>query len=328
MVKNISVKSFDVLCIDELSSFKSHESKRVAALSKILHRFEYRWGLTGTPVPNGYLDLFSQIYMIDPNIFGDNFWRFRNKYFHEITKFRWGLSDGSKEKIDEKIKDITISMRAQDYLTMPEKIINDIKIQMDEKTSTIYKKALYQIVYDKQTKEIDLSGNLIIKLQQLSNGFIYLDDTRKYDIVHTLMINRLEELLDTITGNTLLFYSFITDKEIILDKFNAIHLQHDQDFINWNDGNIKLAIAHPNSLAYGVNLQTGGNNIIWYGLNYSQELYEQANARLYRQGQKIGVLVHNLYVTGTIQDRIKMILEGKIKQSDLLFEAVKYVKEL
>jgi SNF2 family DNA or RNA helicase len=326
MVKSVSMKTFQVLVVDELSSFKNHESQRFKALSRILHRFKFRWGLTGTPAPNGYLDIYSQMDIISPGLLGSNYYSFRNRYFQEVRPYLWVASKENEFLIQEKLRTCCISLTAQDYLRMPPKIENHISIPMNLKCFKAYKKALEDMVYISKLENLDLDKNLTIKLQQLASGFIYNKD-KKFEIVHTLMIDKLEEIVDCTEGNILLFYNFQAEKEIIKSKFSiAQELKSSDDFENWNKGKIKLAICHPVSVGYGMNLQSGGNNIIWYGYNWAADTNLQANARLYRQGQENGVVINYLYVEGTIHNRIYDVLQGKIAKQDMLIESVKYVK--
>jgi SNF2 family DNA or RNA helicase len=326
MVKNVSMKSFQVLCIDELSSFKNPESKRVKALFRIIHRFNYRWGLTGTPAPNGYIDLFSQLYVINPLILGYNYYSFRQTYFYEEKPYKWELKKNAEENIQEKIKPYCLSLKAEDYLSMPSKIENHIKLNLNESGSKAYIKALQDMVYINENRELKLDKNLTIKLQQLASGFIYLENG-KYEIVHSIMLDALDEIIENSTGNVLLFYNFQAEKDLIKSKFGyAREIKKEIDFKDWNQGNIKLAVCHPVSVGYGMNLQSGGNNIIWYGYNWAADTVQQANARLYRQGQQNGVVINYLYVDGTIHNRIWDVLSGKIDKQDMLIESVKYVE--
>lgn len=327
MVKNISMKNFDVLIVDELSNFKNPDAQRFKALSRIIHRFKYRWGLTGTPSPNTYLDLFSQIYLIDPNILGSNFYAFRSKYFYEKNMYTWDLKKGKEKELLDQLKTNCISLRAEDYLKLPQRIDNHIKLTLNRTEYMTYLKALERQVYSSQN-EIDLSSNLIIKLQQLASGFIYLGNG-EYEIVHTLLIDKVGEIIDCCTGNTLLFFNFQAEKEQIIKKFGAaaVELKNNKDFENWNNGKIKLAVCHPITVGYGMNLQSGGNNIIWYGYNWAADTTQQANARLYRQGQKNGVIINYLYTGNTIHERIRKVLDGKIQKQDLLRESINYVQE-
>ena len=325
MHKNVSMASFQVLCVDELSSFKNPKANRTLSLFKVIYNFKYRWGLTGTPVPKGYLDLFGQMLVIEPKLFGFNFWSYRNKYFYESSKYSWNLKAGKKEEIDTKLKEVCISLTAKDYLTMPPCINNHISVEMDKKTLTTYKKALNEMVYSLGESNLELHKNLTIKLQQLASGFIY-DDNKKPITVHNLLISKLEEIYDCTEGNILLFYNFQAERDLILKTFKAKELKKDKDFIDWNNGKIKMAISHPQSLGYGMNLQAGGNNIIWYGYNWDSSSVMQANARLYRQGQKNGVVINYLYVKQTIHEHMNRLINKKLSMHDIMMESVKYLK--
>lgn len=332
MMKSVSMKPFQVLVLDELTTFKNFESKRTLSIDKIRHRFEYRWGLTGTPVSNGYLDLFAQLWCINPDILGNNFFRFRNKYFYPKGKFNWAMKTDSETYIQEKIRPWCISLSAKDYLDMPALIENWIPIEMPKGSKNIYRAAAKNEFIQVKTEgdeimSIDLMKALTIKLQQISQGFVYGEDKNPHWF-DTSLFDRLQEILDTSTGNILVFYNYKAEKEILVDKFKAVELKKDSDFKNWNLGYTKLAIAHPASLGYGMNLQAGGNNIVWFGLNYSLDLVQQANARLYRQGQNSAVVVSYLYNKNTIQNKIKDVLQGKLSTHEIFFEVLKYCKSV
>lgn len=241
--------------------------------------------------------------------------------------YTWDLKKGKEKELLDQLKTNCISLRAEDYLKLPQRIDNHIKLTLNRTEYMTYLKALERQVYSSQN-EIDLSSNLIIKLQQLASGFIYLGNG-EYEIVHTLLIDKVGEIIDCCTGNTLLFFNFQAEKEQIIKKFGAaaVELKNNKDFENWNNGKIKLAVCHPITVGYGMNLQSGGNNIIWYGYNWAADTTQQANARLYRQGQKNGVIINYLYTGNTIHERIRKVLDGKIQKQDLLRESINYVQE-
>lgn len=333
MMKSVSMKSFQVLVLDELSSYKNITSKRTLSIGKIINRFEYRWGLTGTPIPKGYLDLFAQMWVIHPDILGNNYYSYRDKYFYPINKFRWGLKADSDMYIQERIKPYAISLQAKDYLDMPKLIENHIPITMAENSKRIYRAAAQEAYIEISQegdieKSIDLQKALTIKLQQISMGFVYDKDKTAYWFDLSLL-DRLQELVDTSIGNVLVFYNYKAEKEKILDGFKgSVELQTKKSFEDWNRGEIKLAIAHPQSVGYGMNLQDGGSDIFWLGFNYSSDLVQQANARLYRQGQINNVVVNYLYHKNTIQNKIKNVLQGKLDKHELFMETLKYCKDM
>ena len=320
MMKSVSMKSFQVLIIDELSSFKNPNSNRFRALAKIRHNFKYIWGLTGTPAPNTLMDLFSQAYLIEPEMFGYNFFAFRNKYFYK-SGFQWFIKKDRGSDITDRLAMHCVSLKAEDYLNMPALMENHIKVKMDEKERIVYAKAFHDLVYTYKDGTKEDIKNLVIKLQQLASGFYYETKTKKYEIVHTKMLDRLEEIIDTASSNVLLFYQFQADKDLItsrLKDIDVVELKTKESFENWNAGKIKVAMCHPRSVGYGMNLQSGGNTVLWYGYTWELDTHLQANARLYRQGQTKGVVVNYLYCENTIHEKIRTVLERKGNIQDLV----------
>jgi SNF2 family DNA or RNA helicase len=339
LIQNVDVRQFDLLVLDELSSFKSigrttmvnalgkkisyFGSKRFIAISQVRKHFKYVIGLTGTPMPNHYMELFPQIYLLNPEIFGDNFYRFRNKYFKENPyNGNWDLKEGSENKILNKMDQIAVSLRAEDYLDMPEKIFNDLWLKPEKS----FLKRYFDMKKNWIDKESNISTeNVIAKLSQMASGFLYNEEKQIYR-VHNLMIDALREIVEFTDDNLLIFVNFRAEVELIKETFPDISrvLISKRDIEDWNSGNIKIAISHPASTGHGLNIQNGGHTIVWYGLSWSLELYQQANGRLYRQGQKSKtVIIHRLMVQGTIHDRVKELLEGKIKRQDILLDHVK-----
>lgn len=349
MVENINLAEFDLLVIDELSSFKSVNrtmvtlptgktigmlgSKRFIALKQAIDRghFKYRIGLTGTPVPNNYLELWPQMYLLDQGrTLGTNFYEFRNKYFFEnVYRCTWNPKKGAVSKINNKLDKIAVSLKAEDYLEMPEKIVNDIWLTMSPAMKKRYE-ALKDTWVDEDTHIT--TGNITQKLTQMASGFLYDGPSNgsEYEAhqVHTMLLDALEDILEFSNDNILCFCNFKYEMDLIIKKFGkaytVVKLDNVSKIEQWNKGEIKLAIAHPASIGHGLNLQSGGSTIVWYGLNPSSELYLQANCRLYRQGQTSkSVVIHRLLVRDTIHERIVELLDGKITQQDLLREAVK-----
>lgn len=345
MVKNISMVGFDLLVIDELSSFKAvtrttittsfgkkisqFGSQRFIALAQIRDRFKYAIGLTGTPRPNKWEELWPQVYLLNKNVFGPNFYAFRNKYFTEnIYMQRWDPKPGAVAQITNKLDTIAVSLKAEDYLKMPDKIYNDIWLKMDDKAYKRYCN-MADNWYDEETNI--QAGNAISKLMQMASGFLYDvngDTECEYYKIHSLMLGALEEILEFTDGNILLFYNFKAEKEMILrrfqDKCNTRVLDTQGSLEAWCKGEIKLAITHPASTGHGLNLQTGGSKIVWYGPNYSFELVKQAEGRLFRQGQQSeSVVIHRLLVENTIHERVMEVLDGKITAHELLMDKVK-----
>lgn len=317
---------FDTLIIDELSSFKNHASKRFKKLKTVTPYFKRVIGLTGTPAPNSYLDLWAQVYLLDRGErLGKNITTFRRTYFDGISRgmyTEYKLKPGAKEAIDEAISDICISMSAKDNLDLKEPMLIDVKVAMDSKEKKLYKTMERDAVLELGDDTIAALSAAVVsnKLLQLANGAIY-DEDGKPHVVHGRKLDALEELREEAQGeNLLVFYSFKSDYERIKERFpDAVKLEGAESIRDWNAGNIKMLLAHPASAGHGLNLQDGGSIIIWYGLTWSLELYQQANARLHRQGQKNTVRIYRLLTEGTVDARVAEALEGKsIRQEELL----------
>lgn len=317
---------FDTLIIDELSSFKNHASKRFKKLKTVTPYFKRVIGLTGTPAPNSYLDLWAQVYLLDRGKrLGKNITAFRRTYFDGISRgmyTEYKLKPGAKEAIDDAISDICISMSAKDHLDLKEPMLIDVKVAMDGKEKKLYKTMERDAVLELGDDTIAALSAAVVsnKLLQLANGAIYDEDGVAH-IVHGRKLDALEELREEAQGeNILVFYSFKSDYERIKERFpDAVKLDGAESIRDWNAGRIKMLLAHPASAGHGLNLQDGGSIIIWYGLTWSLELYQQANARLHRQGQKNTVRIYRLLTEGTVDGRVAKALEGKgIRQEELL----------
>ncbi len=318
---------FDTVVIDELSSFKSNKSIRFKKL-KLVRPFVKRIvGLTGTPAPNGYEDLWSQIYLLDRGQrLGKTITEYRRKYFYTITRpgyNEYKLRPGAKEEIDQLISDICISMKFQDYLQTEEPLYIDRPVKLSDQEYKLYKTmerdAVLEFGEDDYISALN-AATVTNKLLQLANGAIY-DEAQNYRVIHDKKLEALEELIEEAGEEPVfVFYSFVSDKERILQKFkDARVLETEKDIKDWNAGKIKLMIAHPASAGHGLNLQDGGSIIIWFGLPWSLELYLQANARLWRQGQKQTVRIYHLLTEGTMDNRVLQVLKGKnIRQEELL----------
>lgn len=318
---------FDTLVIDELSSFKNHQSKRFKKLRTVTPYFKRVIGLTGTPAPNGYMDLWAQIYLLDRGErLGKNITAYRRRFFnayHRGQYTEYKLREGAKEEIDELISDICISMKAKDYLDLKEPIFIDEKVTLDKKECELYREMAKEAIININDEDIPALSAATVsnKLLQLANGAIY-DEDKNYHLVHDKKMKALEELIEQSAGeNVLVFYNFRSDLERIQEKFkdDAVVLETDKDIKNWNEGKIKILLAHPASAGHGLNLQNGGSIIIWFSLNWSLELYLQANARLHRQGQKNTVRIYRIIAKDTIDEKVLEVLEGKnIRQEELL----------
>ena len=323
--------NFDMLIIDELSSFKSHTSKRFKSLLKIRPYFERVVGLTGTPSSNGLMDLWAEFRVLDlGERLGRYITHYRNEYFlpdkrNGAVIFSYKPQPNAEERIYRRLADMTISMKSTEYLKMPELILNDIEINLDEEDQIKYKKFKKEMVMTIQEKEIDAinAASLSNKLIQLANGSIYDDDKKFYEI-HNKKLDKLEEIIESANGKPVLVaYWFKADKERIEKRFKVREIKTAGDIKQWNKGMIDLALIHPASAGHGLNLQSGGSTLVWFSLTWSLELYQQTNARLYRQGQKNTVVIHHLITKNTIDEDIMKSLKRKDKTQESLMRAVK-----
>lgn len=328
---------FDMVVIDELSSFKAPSSQRFKALRKMMPLVRRVVGLTGTPTPNGLIDLWSQIYLLDRGErLGKTVTGYRDRYFspaarNGYTVFTWSPKPEAEKKILEKISDICMSMKAKDYLKMPERIETRISVTLSEKEMKVY-----QAFEREQLMGLDGSDIVALsaaavanKLQQMANGAVY-DQERRVIPVHDQKLDALADILEFNESPVLVFYTFIHDYDRLMSRFSEYHpkrLDKPQDIDDWNAGRIRLLLAHPASVGHGLNIQAGGNVIVWFGLTWSLELYQQANARLYRQGQTKNVIIHHLVAEGTIDEDIMRALERKDAEQAALLEAIKMRKE-
>ncbi|MGW8014782.1 SNF2-related protein [Staphylococcus xylosus] len=324
---------FDMLVVDELSTFKNHSSQRFKALKKKMPLVKRFVGLTGTPSPNSMMDLWAQVYLIDSGErLEKSFTRFRERYFkptHQVSEhvFNWELREDAEELIYERIDDVCISMKASDYLSMPERIDTVQEVTLSNKERKLYDELERDYILESEDDGdiVAQSGaSLSQKLLQLSNGAVYTDeqDVRQ---VHDRKLDKLEEIIEEAQGQPiLLFYNFKHDKERILERFNqVVVLGSDNYKEDWDKGNVEILLAHPASAGHGLNLQQGGHIIVWFGLTWSLELYQQANARLYRQGQDNTTIIHHIMTDNTIEQRVYKALQNKELTQDELMNAVK-----
>lgn len=327
---------FDMVVIDELSSFKSSKSKRFRALKKVRPYFKRIVGLTGTPTPNGLIDLWPQIYLLDGGQrLGKTITGYKDQYFKPGRRngniiYNWDLREGSEEQIHKRIGDICISMMAKDYLDLPERVDNIININLHDKALNNYKKFEKELVIELGEEDITAANAAVLtnKLLQMANGAIYTDDKFVKEI-HDKKIDRLLEIVDTSDNKpVLVFYNFKHDYSRISEVLSNKKVKHQtldtsEDIKKWNNGEIQVALLHPASAGHGLNLQYGGNIIIWFGLTWSLELYQQANARLHRQGQTETVIIHHLIAKGTVDEDVMKALGNKEVNQNMLLEAVK-----
>lgn len=328
---------WDTLIIDELSSFKSSKAKRFRALKKVRPYFKRIVGLTGTPAPNSLIDLWPQVYLLDGGQrLGKTITGYRERYFvpgdrNQFVVFNYNLREGAEEAIHNKISDICVSMKADDYLDMPERIDNIVKIDLPKKALREYEELEKELIIQLDEEDISASNSAVLtgKLLQMCNGAIYADETKEVINIHDEKLNALMDIIEAANGKTvLIFYSFKHDliriKEFLKkNKIKGQELGGSEDIKKWNDGEIPVLLLHPASAGHGLNLQYGGNIIVWFGLTWSLELYQQACARLYRQGQKESVVIHHIIARSTVDEDVMKALQGKELNQNLLLEAVK-----
>lgn len=326
--------NYDMVVIDELSSFKSYTAKRFKALMKVRPNIKRIVGLTGTPSSNGLMDLFAQFKVLDGGKrLGRFISQYRDSYFdpdkrNGMVIFSYKLKDGAEEKIYEKISDITISMKSTDYLDMPKLIVNKYEVCMEDKERNLYNRLKKELLLGDEVSIINAAalGN---KLSQMANGAIYTDDKSVMPI-HDKKLGALEDIIESQNGKPMLLtYWFRHDLNRIKThleklKINFRTLDTNEDIHEWNKGNIKVAILHPASAGHGLNLQEGGNHMVWFSPIWSLELYQQTNARLYRQGQKQStVVITHIIAKDTIDEEILKALKKKDTSQKALIEAVK-----
>lgn len=323
---------FDMVVIDELSSFKSPSSKRFKALKKIRPLIKRVVGLTGTPTPNSLLDLWAQIYLLDGgDRLGSSMTRYQDEYFVPGRKnghivYEWRLKAGAQNKIQNKISDIVVSMRAKDFLTLPKRITIETPVPLPDKAKKLYNDLEQDLLipFDGADVTAETAAVLANKLHQMANGRIY-DENKAARVVHDAKLDSLEDIVEASLGKPILvFYWYKHDLEAILERFpNAQTLDKPEQIERWNNKQIPLLLAHPASVGHGLNLQEGGRHIVWYSLTWSLELYEQANARLDRQGQVERPIIQHLISEGTIDEDIMKALRRKAVGQNALMEAVR-----
>ena len=321
---------FDMVVIDELSSFKNPSAKRFKALRKQIPFAKRVVGLTGTPAVNGYIDLWSEVYLLDRGErLGRTIGMYRQSYFHPgrangHVVYEWVLTRGAKEIIDERLSDLCVSMKAVDFLEMPDRVETDVYVEMCAAEKKLYD----QFGRDHVLPDMDIVGaNAAVvqaKLLQMANGFIYDEDKTAHHI-HSHKLEAVDEIIEAAgTRPVLLFYTFIEDKNRLVERFpEARELKTKADVDDWNAGKIPLLITHPASTGHGLNLQEGGNIVVWFGLPWSLELYQQANARLYRQGQKNTVYIYHILTKDTHDTDVLRALKSKNLTQEELLRALK-----
>lgn len=330
LVKELKTWPFDVVVIDELSSFKSNQSKRFKALKYVRPYIDHVIGLTGTPASNSMMDLWAEMYLVDQGErLGKTLTWYRSNYFkpgwsNGYVVYKWQLLPGAKDIITEKLSDISVSMSAQDYLSLPDKVETDIFIDLDSKALKAYQQLEREALTTVDDTEIEgiNAAAIMSKLLQASNGFLY-DETHAVHRLHSAKLEALEELIEQAQSPVLVFYEFKADLEDLAKLKGARQLSGPKDIEDWNAGKINILLAHPASAGYGLNLQEGGHIVVWYGLTWSLEQYQQANARLYRQGQKDTVFIYHILAKGTADEDVKKALEDKDMSQSALLNALK-----
>ena len=329
---------FDCVVIDELSSFKNHQSQRFKWLRKI-RPYVKRWiGLTGTPTSNGLMDLWAEIGILDGGErLGRFIGRYREAYFrpgamnpHTGIVYQYTIRPGAEEQIYRKISDITISMKALDYLKMPEYVSVTHEVQMSPAERDIYDRMKNDLIIPLEDGDIDAvnAASLSNKLLQMSNGAVY-DENQSVRLIHQRKLEMLEDLIEAANDQPVLVaYWFRHDKARIQEYLKSIgcetrEIKESKDIQDWNTGKIPVALIHPASAGHGLNIQDGGHILIWFGLTWSLELYMQANARLWRQGQKNTVTIHHIITKGTVDEDVMAALEAKDVTQEKLIAAVK-----
>lgn len=324
---------FDTVVIDELSSFKSPKSKRFRALRRVRPLMQRVIGLTGTPAPNSLMDLWAPMYLIDQGErLGETITGYRDRYFDPGKRdghivYDWKQKKESEARIYEAIGDIAVSMKAKDWLDMPERIDRIIPVKMSDASRQLYKQLERDLLLPFIDGDVVAASAAVLsnKLLQMANGAVY-DENRAVKDIHEAKLDALEDIIEAANGHpVLVFYSYKHDLHRLKLRFKHIRElgKGNEGIAEWNTGKIPLLAVHPKSAGHGLNLQDGGSIIVWYGLTWSLEEYQQANARLFRQGQLRSVIIHHLVTVGTMDEQVVAALEAKAAGQDALMDAVK-----
>ena len=327
---------YDMIVIDELSSFKNYQAKRFRSFLSVRRTVKRIVGLTGTPSSNGLMDLFAEFKVLDyGKRLGWYISRYRDKYFlpdkrNAQVVFSYKLKPGAEEQIYNAISDITISMKTEDYLDLPPCIHNEVKVRLSERERGLYESFKREMVVALGGEEIDAANAAALtnKLLQMANGAVY-DADHNGHCIHNRKLDALEDLIEGANGKPVLVaYWFKHDLERIRTRFDVRELKTSKDIADWNAGKIPVAVIHPASAGHGLNLQFGGCTLIWFGLTWSLELYQQTNKRLWRQGQKESVIIHHILTEGTMDNLVMAALHRKDGTQAALIDAVKAVLEV
>ena len=329
--------SFDMVVVDELSSFKNHQTARHKALMRVRPLIKRIVGLTGTPASQGLMDLFAEFKVLDMGQrLGRFIGSFRLNYFRPDKVngnivYSYKLLPGAEERIYEKIQDITISMKAVDFLDMPELINTEYPVYLEEKEQKEYESLKKDLILSTPEHEVTAANaaSLVNKLSQMANGAVYTDEGEIVTF-HDKKLDALEDIIESANGKPLLVaYWFKHDYTRIVERLEKIGVKHmkidsDESITKWNNKEIPVALIHPASAGHGLNLQKGGNTMVWFGITWSLELYQQCVCRLYRQGQTEGtVTIIHLITQGTVDEKIMKVLSQKDNTQSALIEAVK-----
>jgi SNF2 family DNA or RNA helicase len=322
---------FDMIVIDELSSFKSNQAKRFKSLVKMRPRVKRIVGLTGTPSSNGLMDLWAEFRLLDMGErLGRYIGQYRRAFFIPDKRngdiiYSYKPLPGAEEAIYKRIGDITISMRSKDYLKMPECVINEVPVWMEPHQKDLYEQLKQEMVISLKGSEINAANAAALsgKLLQMANGAVY-DGMGEPFFIHDEKLNALEDLIEGANGKPVLIaYWYKHDLDRIKARFDIREIKTDRDITDWNAGSIPVAVIHPASAGHGLNLQAGGSTLIWFSLTWSLELYQQTNARLWRQGQTNMVVIHHIITRDTIDEDVMAALRKKEQTQSSLINAVK-----
>ncbi len=322
---------FDMVVIDELSSFKSHTSKRFKSLLKVRPQVKRIVGLTGTPSGNGLMDLWAEFRLLDMGKrMGRYISHYREAFFepdkrNQMMVFSYKPRPGAAREIYQRIGDMTISMKSLDFLPMPKLIMNEVRVKLSQEEKKVYDNLRKKMALSIEGTEIDAANAAALsgKLLQMANGAVY-DDERNPIRIHDRKLDALEDLVEAANGKPVLIaYWFKHDLARMKERLSIREIRSSSDIIDWNAGRIPVAAIHPASAGHGLNLQAGGSVLIWFGLTWSLELYQQTNARLWRQGQEHTVIIEHIVTEGTIDEQVMRALRSKNKTQEALIAAVK-----
>ncbi len=326
---------FDMLVIDELSAFKSSNSNRFRALKRMRKTFDRVVGLTGTPAPNGLIDLWPQIFLLDMGeALGKTITRYRQSYFYPAKQnghivYEWGLKDGSEELIYEKLNPFCLSMKNVDYLDMPKRVDNFVEVRLNKKEREVYNHLKREYCLSLGGTEITAANAAVLsgKLLQMDSGAIY-DDAGEVIELHHRKLDALKHLIEEANGKPVIVvynykHSLFRLSEALTGDLRVRVYKDASDKEDWNNGRIDVLLIHPKSCKYGLNLQHGGSTLIWFDLTWSLDDYLQTNARIWRQGQDETVVIHHIVCKGTMDEKVVKALQGKDKTQNALLRAIK-----